>query len=45
MMVERRMHPLTTRLSTGENNTPAIRLYESIGFKIVNRYIEYVQQV
>ncbi len=30
-------------VSTGVSNTPAIRLYESVGFKIVNRYLEYVK--
>jgi mycothiol synthase len=30
-------------VSTGISNTPAIRLYESVGFKIVNKYIEYVK--
>ena len=30
-------------ISTGVSNTPAIRLYESIGFKIVNKYLEYVK--
>jgi mycothiol synthase len=30
-------------VSTGVSNTPAIRLYESVGFKIVNRYLEYVR--
>ncbi len=30
-------------VSTGETNTPALRLYESIGFKIVNHYIEFVK--
>jgi mycothiol synthase len=30
-------------ISTGVSNTPALRLYESIGFKIVNRYLEYVK--
>lgn len=30
-------------VSTGVNNTPAIRLYESIGFKPENRYLEYVR--
>jgi ribosomal protein S18 acetylase RimI-like enzyme len=28
-------------VSTGETNTPALRLYESVGFKIVNAYCEY----
>ncbi len=28
-------------ISTGESNTPARRLYESIGFEIVNKYLEY----
>jgi len=31
-------------VSTGVTNTPAIRLYESVGFTIVNAYHEYVQQ-
>jgi len=30
-------------ISTGDSNMPAIRLYESIGFKIVNKYLEYVK--
>ncbi|MGB8645842.1 MAG: GNAT family N-acetyltransferase [Anaerolineae bacterium] len=30
-------------ISTGEGNTPARRLYESIGFGVVNRYLEYVK--
>ena len=30
-------------VSTGVNNTPAIRLYESVGFKIVNQYLEYIK--
>jgi mycothiol synthase len=30
-------------ISTGVANTSAIPLYESIGFRIVNRYLEYVQ--
>ncbi len=30
-------------VSTGVANTPALRLYESTGFKIVNRYLEYAK--
>lgn len=30
-------------LSTGSTNTPALRLYESIGFKIVNSYLEFIR--
>jgi ribosomal protein S18 acetylase RimI-like enzyme len=30
-------------VSTGISNLPAIRLYESVGFKIVNQYIEYIK--
>jgi len=30
-------------ISTGESNTTALRLYESIGFKRVNKYLEYVK--
>jgi len=30
-------------VSTGVSNTPAIKLYESVGFKIVNQYLEYVK--
>jgi ribosomal protein S18 acetylase RimI-like enzyme len=30
-------------VSTGVSNTPARRLYESVGFVIVNQYLEYVQ--
>lgn len=30
-------------VSTGVANNPAIRLYESVGFKIVNQYIEYIK--
>jgi len=30
-------------VSTGETNTPALRLYESVGFKRVNRYLTYVR--
>ena len=32
-------------VSTGVSNIPAIRLYESVGFKIVNKYLEYVKKV
>jgi mycothiol synthase len=31
-------------VSTGESNAPARRLYESIGFAIQNKYIEYVKE-
>jgi len=31
-------------ISTGVSNTPAIQLYQSIGFKIVNRYQDYVKR-
>jgi ribosomal protein S18 acetylase RimI-like enzyme len=31
-------------VSTGVSNTPAIGLYESVGFKIVNRYLDYAQR-
>ena len=30
-------------VSTGETNTPPRRLYESVGFRIVNRYLDYVK--
>jgi ribosomal protein S18 acetylase RimI-like enzyme len=30
-------------ISTGVSNMQAIRLYESIGFKIVNKYLDYVK--
>ncbi len=30
-------------ISTGVSNTPALRLYESIGFKPVNRYLDYIK--
>jgi mycothiol synthase len=31
-------------VSTGVSNTPALRLYESVGFRIVNRYLDYVKR-
>jgi ribosomal protein S18 acetylase RimI-like enzyme len=30
-------------VSTGVSNTPARRLYESVGFRIVNKYLDYVK--
>ena len=30
-------------ISTGVRNTPARLLYESIGFRVVNKYLEYVK--
>ncbi len=30
-------------ISTGDSNTSARRLYESIGFKLVNKYLDYVK--
>ena len=30
-------------VSTGVSNMPAIRLYEGVGFKVVNQYLEYVK--
>jgi ribosomal protein S18 acetylase RimI-like enzyme len=30
-------------VSTGEENLPALRLYESVGFRIVNKYLTYVE--
>ena len=30
-------------VSTGESNIPARRLYESVGFAVQNRYIEYIK--
>ena len=30
-------------VSTGDSNTPALRLYESVGFTIVNKYLTYVK--
>ena len=31
-------------VSTGVANEPALRLYESVGFKAVNKYLEYVKK-
>jgi mycothiol synthase len=31
-------------VSTGVTNEPALRLYESVGFKVVNRFLEYVKK-
>jgi ribosomal protein S18 acetylase RimI-like enzyme len=31
-------------ISTGVSNAPALRLYESIGFRVVNRYLEYIRE-
>jgi len=31
-------------VSTGVSNMPALRLYESVGFRIVNRYLDYVKK-
>ena len=30
-------------VSTGESNTPAIQLYESVGFRRANKYLDYVK--
>jgi len=30
-------------ISTGVTNAPAIRLYESVGFEIVNKYLDYIK--
>jgi len=30
-------------ISTGVSNVPALRLYESVGFRIVNKYLDYVK--
>ena len=30
-------------VSTGMANGPALRLYESVGFRVVNRYLDYVR--
>jgi ribosomal protein S18 acetylase RimI-like enzyme len=39
---ERRMERAC--VSTGVANTPALRLYELIGFRIVNKYLDYVKK-
>ena len=31
-------------VSTGVSNMPAKNLYEAIGFKIVNKYLDYVKK-
>lgn len=31
-------------VSTGETNEPALRLYESVGFRVVNKFLEYVKK-
>jgi mycothiol synthase len=31
-------------VSTGVSNLPALRLYESVGFRIVNKYLDYVKR-
>jgi ribosomal protein S18 acetylase RimI-like enzyme len=31
-------------VSTGEFNEPGLKLYESVGFKIENKYFEYVKE-
>jgi ribosomal protein S18 acetylase RimI-like enzyme len=30
-------------ISTGVTNTPASNLYESIGFTVVNQYLDYIK--
>jgi len=30
-------------VSTGVNNAPARALYESVGFRVVNRYLDYLR--
>jgi len=30
-------------VSTGVSNTPALHLYESVGFRVVNKYLDYVK--
>jgi mycothiol synthase len=32
-------------ISTGVSNVPAIRLYQSVGFEVVNQYLDYVRSV
>jgi ribosomal protein S18 acetylase RimI-like enzyme len=31
-------------VSTGDSNTPALRLYEAIGFEVTNKHLEYVKR-
>jgi RimJ/RimL family protein N-acetyltransferase len=31
-------------VSTGVTNEPALRLYESVGFRVVNKFLEYVKK-
>jgi ribosomal protein S18 acetylase RimI-like enzyme len=30
-------------VSTGVSNIPALRLYQSVGFEIMNQYLDYVK--
>ena len=32
-------------VSTGVTNEPALKLYKSVGFRVVNKYLEYVKKV
>jgi hypothetical protein len=34
---------ISVSVSTGDSNMPALRLYESVGFRTVNKYHEYVK--
>jgi GNAT superfamily N-acetyltransferase len=43
----RRLHALgmlRVTVSTGEGNTPARRLYESLGFEVENRYVQFARR-
>ena len=31
-------------VSTGVSNEPALRLYRSVGFKVVNQYLEFIKE-